>query len=91
MSTVLALTATSADLSTKSPAELIAIIEAMARASRAKITMKVSEKGALSLYGFGQWPVTLYKSQWLRLLESADDIQAFIKANNAALVEKPTK
>lgn len=79
------------DLATKTPAELIAIIEAMAKASRAKITMKVSEKGALSLYGFGQWPVTLYKSQWLRLLESADDIQAFIKANSHALVEKPAK
>ena len=79
------------DLTTLDTAQLIAIIENMARANRAKITMKVSEKGALSMYGFGQWPVTLYKSQWLRLLEAADDIQAFIKANAHALTEKPAK
>jgi len=85
------MTISGTDLATKSPAELIAIIEAMAKASRAKITMKVSEKGALSLYGFGQWPTTLYKSQWLRLLDEADAIRDFIKAHNHLLAEKPAK
>jgi|HubBroStandDraft_2_1064218.scaffolds.fasta_scaffold03417_8 hypothetical protein len=82
---------TTLDLANKSPAELIAIIEAMARANRTKLTMKVSEKGAISIYGFGQWPITLYKSQMERLLEATDDIRAFIKANAHALTEKPAK
>jgi hypothetical protein len=47
--------------------------------------MKVSEKGALSVYGMGRFPVTLYKEQWLRLLDMADDIRAFIAANDSAL------
>lgn len=50
--------------------------------------MKVSAKGALSVYGMGRWPVTLYKSQWQTLLAKADAIQAFIKANEAALSVK---
>jgi hypothetical protein len=50
--------------------------------------MKVSEKGALSVYGMGRFPVTLYKEQWLRLLDMADDIRAFIAANDSALKVK---
>jgi hypothetical protein len=50
--------------------------------------MKVSEKGALSVYGMGRFPVTLYKEQWLRLLEMGDDIRAFIAANDAQLKAK---
>lgn len=41
------------------------------------ITLKVSEKGALSIYGMGRFPVTLYKEQWLKVLEMADEIRAF--------------
>ena len=52
------------------------------------ISMKVSEKGALSLYGMGRFPVTLYKEQWLRVLEHSDKIQAFIEANNGKLKNK---
>jgi hypothetical protein len=48
----------------------------------------VSEKGALSVYGMGRFPVTLYKEQWLRLLDMSDDIRAFIKANDAQLKAK---
>jgi len=40
--------------------------------------MKVSEKGGLSIYGLGRFPVTLYKEQWIRLLDMADDIRSFI-------------
>ena len=53
-----------------------------------KLAMKVSEKGALSVYGMGRFPVTLYKEQWLKLLEMADEIKAFIEANNESLKSK---
>ena len=52
------------------------------------ISLKVSEKGAVSLYGLGRFPVTLYKEQWLRLLERTDDIHAFIRANDGKLKTK---
>jgi hypothetical protein len=50
--------------------------------------MKVSEKGAVSVYGLGRFPVTLYKEQWVRLLGMADEIRAFIKENDAKLKTK---
>jgi hypothetical protein len=50
--------------------------------------LKVSEKGGVSVYGLGRFPVTLYKEQWLRLLDMADGIRAFIKENDAALKTK---
>jgi hypothetical protein len=50
--------------------------------------MKVSEKGALSIYGMGRFPVTLYKEQWLKLLDMSDEIRAFISANKAQLKAK---
>jgi hypothetical protein len=52
------------------------------------ITLKVSEKGALSLYGMGRFPVTLYKEQWLRVLERVDEIKAFIAENDSRLKAK---
>lgn len=52
------------------------------------ISMKVSEKGGLSIYGLGRFPVTLYKEQWTRLLDMADDIRKFITANDSALKTK---
>lgn len=71
--------------------QLMAIIDAMkADAARpGRLTLKVSEKGALCVYGLGRWPVTLYASQWERLLDAADDIRAFAKANAAKLTTKP--
>ena len=53
-----------------------------------KLAMKVSEKGALSVYGMGRFPVTLYKEQWLRLLSMGDEIKAFIEANQESLKTK---
>ena len=50
--------------------------------------MKVSEKGALSVYGLGRFPVTLYKEQWLRLLDLNDDIRTFIQNNDSQLKSK---
>lgn len=58
------------------------------KSGRSKLAMKVSEKGALSVYGMGRFPVTLYKEQWLKLLEMADEIKAFIEANNESLKSK---
>jgi hypothetical protein len=55
------------------------------------IRMKVSEKGAVSIYGMGRFPVTLYKEQWLKLLNMSDDIRAFITANEAQLKTKQQK
>lgn len=53
------------------------------------VSLKVSEKGAVSVYGLGRFPVTLYKEQWTKLLAKADDIRAFIKEHDAELKAKP--
>lgn len=58
-----------------------------ARATRGA-SIKVSEKGGVSVYGLGRFPVTLYKEQWAKLLEMADDIRAFIKEHDAQLKTK---
>jgi hypothetical protein len=50
--------------------------------------MKVSEKGAVSVYGLGRFPVTLYKEQWEKLLSMADEIKAFIAENSDRLKTK---
>jgi hypothetical protein len=54
----------------------------------AGLSLKVSEKGAVSLYGMGRFPVTLYKEQWLRILASAPDIETFIRENDSKLKTK---
>jgi hypothetical protein len=50
-----------------------------------QLRLKVSEKGALSVYGLGRFPVTLYKEQWRRLLDYADEVKAFLKENDHLL------
>jgi len=52
------------------------------------VSLKVSEKGGVSIYGLGRFPVTLYKEQWTKLLDMADDIRAFIRANDSSLKTK---
>jgi hypothetical protein len=54
------------------------------------LSMKVSQKGALSVHGLDRCPVTLYKEQWTRLLAAADDIRAFLNDNDAQLKSKGT-
>jgi hypothetical protein len=61
---------------------------ALKKGTSSNVRMKVSEKGALSVYGMGRFPVTLYKEQWLKLLDMADDIRAFLAANDAQLKAK---
>ena len=58
------------------------------KARTGAITMKVSEKGALSIYGMGRFPVTLYKEQWVKLLAVSDEIKKFIAENEAQLKTK---
>jgi hypothetical protein len=62
--------------------------EALKRSSSKGLSLRVSEKGAVSVYGLGRFPVTLYKEQWLRLLDMGDDIRGFIKQNEAQLKSK---
>jgi len=57
------------------------------RSSRG-VSLRVSEKGGVSVYGLGRFPVTLYKEQWARLLDMADDIRAFIRENDGKLKAK---
>ena len=53
------------------------------------VSLKVSEKGGVSVYGLGRFPVTLYKEQWTKLLAMADEIRAFIREHDAQLKTKP--
>ena len=62
--------------------------EALKRPARGQMSLKVSEKGGLSVYGLGRFPVTLYREQWEKLLGMADDIRQFIQDNDAALKKK---
>jgi hypothetical protein len=55
---------------------------------RGSVSFKVSEKGGVSVYGLGRFPVTLYKEQWAKLLDLADDIRAFIRDHEAELKSK---
>jgi hypothetical protein len=50
--------------------------------------LRVSEKGGVSVYGLGRFPVTLYKEQWLKLLDMSNDIRAFIREHDGALKAK---
>ena len=51
----------------------------------ASLEFRVSEKGAVSVYGLGRFPVTLYYEQWARLLDRADELRAFIEKNKSKL------
>jgi hypothetical protein len=52
------------------------------------VSLKVSEKGGVSVYGLGRFPITLYKEQWVKLLDMAEEIRAFIRENDAKLKTK---
>lgn len=67
----------------------IAELEAqLAKAQRPKGTIKVSAKGAVSVYGLGRFPVTLYMSQWTALFEKSDEIKEFITTHASSLASK---
>jgi len=69
-------------------AENKALREQMEQRKPGQLRLKVSEKGGLSVYGLGRFPVTLYKEQWGRLLDYADEIRAFLKTHDADLKGK---
>jgi hypothetical protein len=69
-------------------ARLRAENEALKQKRSGAISMKVSEKGAVSVYGLGRFPVTLYQEQWRKLLATADEIIAFIEENRSKLKVK---
>jgi len=56
--------------------------KALKKTKQKGLSLKISEKGGLSVYGLGRFPVTLYKEQWLKLLDMSDEIRAFIEANS---------
>lgn len=56
--------------------------------SRGGTSLRVSEKGGVSVYGLGRFPVTLYKEQWTKLLDMADEIRAFIREHDSRLKAK---
>ena len=68
------------DLKSMTHEQLVAMVQAM-QARQPKCTLKVTEKGAVSMYGLGRFPVTLYGSQWEKLLTAAEDIKTFLVAN----------
>jgi hypothetical protein len=72
----------------KAHPDFIGDFAALKKGASSGIRLKVSEKGAVSVYGMGRFPVTLYKEQWLKLLDMSDDIRAFIAANEAQLKAK---
>jgi hypothetical protein len=53
-----------------------------------EVTLKISEKGGLSVYGLGRFPVTLYKEQWRKLLGKAEEIDTFLRENDTLLKSK---
>lgn len=61
------------------------------RARGGTLSLKVSQKGAVSLYGMGRFPVTLYKEQWLKLLGFGEEIKRFVEENDAQLKTKGDK
>jgi len=69
-------------------ARLRAENERLKRAQSRGVTLKVSEKGGVSVYGLGRFPVTLYKEQWAKLLDVADDIRGFIRDHEDQLKTK---
>lgn len=64
------------------------VAKLMAAKSSGKLTIKVSEKGALSIYGLGRFPVTLYLSQFEKLNAAWPEVQAFVEANRSAFTIK---
>ena len=58
------------------------------KGGQSRVSLKVGAKGGVSLYGLGRFPVTLYKEQWVKLLDMADDIRAFLQEHDAELKAK---
>jgi hypothetical protein len=66
-------------------------LEKQTQRKRGSLDFKVSEKGGMSVYGLGRFPVTLYYEQWIRLLDQVDQIREFLEANKAGMKLKHTE
>ena len=66
----------------------VAELEKQQGRKRGALDFKVSEKGGVSVYGLGRFPVTLYYEQWIRLLDQAEQIREFMEANKSQLKMK---
>ncbi|HEY4305107.1 MAG TPA: hypothetical protein VGM82_11600 [Gemmatimonadaceae bacterium] len=62
--------------------------ESLKKGAAKGISLKVSEKGGVSVYGLGRFPITFYKEQWAKLLDMSEEIRAFIVANEDKLKSK---
>ena len=72
-------------------AQLAALQEKVKSRDRRALEFRVSEKGAVSLYGLGRFPVTLYYEQWMKVLDHVDDLRAFLEENKPNLKLKPSE
>jgi 50S ribosomal subunit-associated GTPase HflX len=61
------------------------------KGSQARVSLKVGAKGGVSLYGLGRFPVTLYKEQWMKLLDMAEEIRVFLQEHDSELKAKTPK
>ncbi len=77
-----------ANLSTLTREQLEAMVIDFQSQPKRKLPLKVSAKGAISLYGMGKFPVTLYKQQWLKVLDQQEEIREFITTNDTLLSVK---
>jgi len=62
--------------------------ESLKKSAVKGVSLKVSEKGGLSVYGLGRFPITLYKEQWKKLLDMSDELRAFLREHDAELKSK---
>lgn len=79
------------DMIAKLTAENVALTRKATAKKSHGASIRVSARGGVSVYGLGRFPVTLYKSQWVKLLSMAQDINAFIEANEATLAVRAEK
>ncbi len=79
-------------MKSETPEQKIARLEAENAALKQKseraVSLKVSEKGGVSMYGLGRFPVTLYKEQWAVVIAKVAEIEKFIKDNDKKLKSK---
>lgn len=78
------------NLQSMSRDDLVALVAKLQADNQRKVTLKVSEKGAVALYGLGRFPVTLYRGQWERVMEviKSGQLERFIEANASLLSVK---
>lgn len=76
------------ELAGLSQEQLIAMIHSLKAKPQSRVSLKITEKGGVSLYGLGRFPVTLYASQWDRLISEIDVIKAFVDTNRDKLATK---